>query len=211
MAHDTFLRIKFLLFLFVLGITLGSAQEPERDPLFGNYRLGSAAELVLVHSDFEENDGIHFKSYNYLNLNNPELQNQVQPGESYLEAGATGIAGDKRMDIITGDFDGDDKDDILAAWEGADRSIVLAFPEINRTTFEWLDANATLLSGARLIEDTRWITERWLRLRPGILTTIRLRNSSWRIGRRTAASPFLFLIRRTVECLYNERPFRMCA
>ena len=73
MAHDTFRRIIFSLFLFVLGITLISAQEPERDPLFGNYRLGSAAEIMLMHSDFEADDGIYFKSYNYLNLNNPEL------------------------------------------------------------------------------------------------------------------------------------------
>ena len=167
MAHDTLFSVKFSILTILLMVIYVSAQEPDRDPLFGNYRLGSAAELLLMHSDFEVNDGIHFKSYNYLNLNNPELQNQVQPGESYLESGVTGIAGDKRMDIITGDFDGDDKDDILAAWEGADRSIVLAFPEINRTTFEWINADAMPLSGARLIEDTRWNTERWLRLEAG--------------------------------------------
>ncbi len=100
MAHDTIYSVKISIFTILLMVTWVSAQEPERDPLFGNYRLGSAAEIMLMHSVFEANDGIHFKSYNYLNLNNPELQNQVQPGESSLESGATGIAGDKRSGRI---------------------------------------------------------------------------------------------------------------
>jgi len=130
------------------------SQENEKDPFYGDYRLGDAAEVLLLWHTFGENQ-TYQKIYDYINLNNPDpnVPNQFAPSTRQSMQDNVDTFSFRPLDTIAGDFDGDDAEDVVAAWEGENRSIRLILPEIQRNSLDWSNANAMTVTNATLIED----------------------------------------------------------
>ncbi|MCZ6818540.1 MAG: hypothetical protein O7G31_03525, partial [Calditrichaeota bacterium] len=110
------------------------AQDREQDPLLGNYRLGNSAEIVLLWAEYSNSSSASDQRiYDFLNLNNPDpnVPDQLLPQDLQSETGSNGIYGDRQMDVITGDFNGDSADDLIGVWEGPDQSINMIIPSID--------------------------------------------------------------------------------
>jgi len=154
--------------LMLVNSLLAQSVNTERDPLLGNYVLGNSAEIVMLWSENQNSsDQQSFqKIYDFVNLNNPALMDKLQPATRQRETGATGIAGNRRMDVITGDFNGDSADDVIAVWEGANRAITMIIPQIDKGKLNWSNSNATTIAGAQLI-DSAPQTGRQMRLVSG--------------------------------------------
>ena len=143
------------IFTLLIIQTRATAQESEQDPLLGNYRLGNSAEIVLLwaerSSSSSESDQ---RIYDFLNLNNPDpnVPDQLQPQDLQMETDGNGIDGDRQMDVITGDFNGDSADDLIGVWEGPDQSINMIIPSINKGMLNWSNSNvmAVLLHRERV-------------------------------------------------------------
>ncbi len=161
-----------LLLLAVAGIYSDPrAQQSEQDPLLGNYRLGESAEIMLLWSERSESDHQSFQRvYDFINLNNPDpnVPDELIPGELQVEDGDAGIHGDRQMDVFAGDFNGDAADDIVALWEAPDRTVNMIVPAIDKQAFTWSNSNARTLDGVTLIETPNSTTKRWLRLACGL-------------------------------------------
>ncbi len=163
--------MKYFNCLLAAGLLLASplfAQSADKDPLLGNYVLGNAAEIVMLWSENQNSaDQQSFqKIYDFVNLNNPAVMDRLQPATRQRETGATGIAGNREMDVITGDFNGDSADDLIAVWEGANRSITMIIPQIDKGKLNWANSNATTIAGAQFI-DSAPQTGRQMRLVSG--------------------------------------------
>ncbi len=114
------MKLAPLISIFTLLIiqTRATAQDREQDPLLGNYRLGNSAEIVLLWAERSSGNASDQRIYDFLNLNNPDpnVPDQLLPQDLQSETGDNGITGDRQMDVITGDFNGDSADDLPAAW-----------------------------------------------------------------------------------------------
>jgi len=144
------------------------AQSADQDPLLGNYVLGNSAEFVVLWSENQNSsDQQSFqKIYDFVNLNNPSLLDRLQPATRQSETGVAGITGNRKMDAITGDFNDDSADDLIAIWEGPNRTITMIIPQIDKGRLNWSSANATTIAGAQLI-DSAPQTGRQIRLVSG--------------------------------------------
>jgi hypothetical protein len=133
------------------------AQETEKDPLQGDYRIADAADLLTLWAgDLGTGmNQINHKFHSFLNLNNPDpnVLDQLQPGNKMTETGEFGTNGDRPLDMIVGDFNGDNVDDIVAAWEGPNRTIAMVVPAINKGSLDWSNSNFMTVSGAILLEN----------------------------------------------------------
>jgi len=162
------IRNIFILTLLVLQ-TRVIAQNREQDPLLGNYRLGNAAEIVLLWAERSGGNISDQRIYDFLNLNNPDpnVPDQLTPQDLQSEDGTNGIYGDRQMDVITGDFNGDSADDLIGVWEGPDQSINMIIPGIDKGQLNWTTSNVMTVPGVKLIVDPSFQTQSWLRLAGG--------------------------------------------
>ncbi|MGH7597759.1 MAG: hypothetical protein ACREOI_15525, partial [bacterium] len=163
--------MKRFCYALIAGLMLASrlfAQAADKDPLLGNYVLGNSAEFVMLWSENQNSaDQQSFqKIYDFVNLNNPAMPDNLQPATRQNQAGAAGIAGNRGMDAISGDFNGDSADDLIAVWEGLNRTIAMIIPQIDKGQLNWSSANATTVAGAQLI-DSAPQTGRQMRLVSG--------------------------------------------
>ena len=145
------------IFLFLLFMIMAQNPQDERDPLQGDYRIADAADLLTLWAGSPGTNGnqINHKFHRFVALNdpNPDVLDQLQAGNKMIATGDSGTAGDRTLDMIVGDFNGDNVDDIVSAWEGPDRTINLIIPEINQNTLDWTNANFVTVSGAALVND----------------------------------------------------------
>lgn len=115
-----------LLFAFclfaVLSIKAQTVSNDTVDPFLGNYILGNSAELVF---QFAPDSGAQSRWIYDFNSDSLKLKYKQNYAENYEAAGK------KETAVITGDFNADDKEDIVSAWECANHSIALSIPEIN--------------------------------------------------------------------------------
>ncbi|MEJ2613914.1 MAG: hypothetical protein P8Z35_03060 [Ignavibacteriaceae bacterium] len=125
--------MKTLLYSFALSFilfgNLFSQDETKQDPFQGNYNVGSSSELALFWRN--NNDGYVAKHqiFDYYGAS----------GQYFLDSSARGIySGDLStsqtynygaFDALTGDFNGDNYDNIVAAWEGTGNSINIVIPK----------------------------------------------------------------------------------
>jgi len=159
-------------FTLLLIQAQATAQESEQDPLLGNYRLGNSAEIVLLWAEYSSSSSeSDQRIYDFLNLNNPDpnVPDQLQPQDLQTETGGNGIDGDRQMDVITGDFNGDSADDLIGVWEGPDQSINLIIPGIDKGELNWTNSNVMTVPGVKLMADPGFITKGWVRLAAGHL------------------------------------------
>ncbi|RME26050.1 MAG: hypothetical protein D6800_06970, partial [Candidatus Zixiibacteriota bacterium] len=161
----------FCLFAMLIIQIRATAQDREQDPLLGNYQLGNSAELVLLWAERASGSESDQRIYDFLNLNNPDpnVPDELKPQDLQTEMGDNGIYGDRQMDVITGDFNGDSADDLIGVWEGPDQSINMIIPSIDKGRLNWANSNVRTVPGVKLIADPRFTTKRWLRLAGGHL------------------------------------------
>lgn len=159
------------IFTLLIIQTQAYAQDREQDPLLGNYRLGNSAEIVLLWAERSSGNISDQRIYDFLNLNNPDpnVPDQLTPQDLQTETGDNGIYGDRQMDVITGDFNGDSADDLIGVWEGPDQSINMIIPSIDKGKLNWTNSNVMTVPGVKLIADPSFTTKRWLRLATGHL------------------------------------------
>jgi len=125
--------VGMMVFLFLPASLLG--QISGADPLMGNYDIGNSSEVIMVWPE-TDGDQCNQKIFDFLGSNNIVIPKPLQS-----ETGVNGIGGGMNTAVVSGDFDGDGRDDLIAAWETTDRAIVLSVPEIDDGTLSWTTAN----------------------------------------------------------------------
>lgn len=139
-TQNGILTILIVTFCMLLSLNV-NAQEPgdELDPLMGSYTLGNSAEIILQCAPTSGEHG--WKIYDYQKDPAAIVQkfSDVNTDTTYS------IAGNKAMDITSGDLNGDRYDDIIAAWECANHSIALCIPEMTKGSLSWQNSHITML------------------------------------------------------------------
>jgi Secretion system C-terminal sorting domain/Clostridium epsilon toxin ETX/Bacillus mosquitocidal toxin MTX2 len=127
---------KFIIFLYI-STTLVCAQSQKKDPLQGNYMLGTSAEIALTwHSNKFSDSSVSHKVFNYLSNSGQYFIDSTNK-EKFNEN--LGIGGRNSVSTLSADFDGDALDEIITAWEGSRNNIYLIVSEVNPNTFAWED------------------------------------------------------------------------
>ncbi len=144
------IRIAIILILFFNSCRI-FAQETKQDPFQGQYNLGKSDEITLFwrnnndtqqlvkHQifDYYGNSGQYFLDSSARGFYSGDLGTAVNQGTGLHNA----------FDAITGDFNGDGYDNIIAAWETADNSINIIIPKnIDKSNLSWDDENVLKLA-----------------------------------------------------------------
>ena len=108
--------------IIVLLLTYISLIYAQTDPLSGNYTLGQAAEVVLTWNVNRYQDTVvNHKVFNYLSNSGQYLIDSTNRGTYDNDYS---IDGTREYQTISGDFDGDDLDEIvLQSLEGVRRDL----------------------------------------------------------------------------------------
>jgi hypothetical protein len=127
--------IVFIIIAVMIPVVLNTQNGSyEYDPFRGNYTLGKKGEIVSICS-YMTNDTCKQSIYSY----NAPLQ-ELNSVFSTFESGEKGILGSQEMDIVSGNFNSDIYDDVVAAWEGPDQSVILMIPKIDSITLNWSES-----------------------------------------------------------------------
>ncbi len=125
----------------LLSGNLFSQTQTSQDPFFGHHKLGSSDELSLI---WHSGGNIHLKhqAFRYAGSGGGYYL------DSTISAADTNIAvsGRNRIDAITGDFTGSGLDNLVIAEEGANNSINIIVPDIDKNTLNWTGENILTLS-----------------------------------------------------------------
>lgn len=125
----------FLIFIIVLHNT-GEAQltlPDTTDPFMGNYILEGESELILQYAG--EQSGQKRLIYDYIE-GNYKFSNDFK--EDKNNTNVTNISAKLDMDVTTGDFDGDNIDEIVSAWECSNSdSIFISIPIMKDRNLKW--------------------------------------------------------------------------
>ena len=152
-TQNGIVTILIITFCMLLWLNV-NAQEPgdELDPLMGSYILGNSAEIILQCAPTSGEHG--WKIYDYQKDPAAIVQkfSDVNTDTTYS------IAGNKAMDITSGDLNGDRYDDIIAAWECANHSIALCIPEMTKDSLSWENSHITMLDSVLLGSPIRLFT-----------------------------------------------------
>jgi hypothetical protein len=133
-----------LLFLFCLVLVFyqnihAQSYEDEIDPFLGNYILGNSAELMMlsVNTAWPNGENLCWQTMYDYDYSTKSLNHIT--GYNYSDS--LGIYGTKKMDIASGDFNGDHYDDVVAVWEGNNHSILMSIPDIDAKSLHWSTFN----------------------------------------------------------------------
>lgn len=144
--------------LLLGGLPLAlTAQETasEPDPFAGNYILGNSAELFLLWGTNENDDSSAYQRlYDVDGFGDGTIPNSIVPKSRRRESGNFGAAGNRGMDVATGDLNGDDFDDVVAAWEGPNGTVKLLIPRIRAAVLSWDQATRTTVAPGGGIRQT---------------------------------------------------------
>ncbi len=113
--------------LICLHISLpGYSQLDKTDPFKDNYMLGNSAEIFVIRA---AEDTMEFKIIDAVgNINTGGLAEK----ESRLELGEWApLEYYSPVSIVSGNFNDDKYTDVVAAWQGADSSVILYVPDID--------------------------------------------------------------------------------
>ena len=73
-------------------------------------------------------------SYDYISFGNPAIEDSIQAQGRVDLSDAYPITGTRTVDAVTGDFDRDGVDEVIAVWESTDRSVVAHHPSTGLDT-----------------------------------------------------------------------------
>jgi len=113
------------------------------DPLQGTKDLYQNSEMFFLWDQALPNDDIEVKLQVVDFLNPP---GQFDYNAVQVESGANTNNGSRFMTVAKGDFDGDNFDDIIAAWTYNDQ-VLLCLPDIDKQTLSWSNAPKIMLGG----------------------------------------------------------------
>ncbi len=120
------------LFLFLLP-SLATAQDTPADPLSGQREIVPGNEIAMLWTDFGRNT-VSQKLYDFISFGNPAIEDSLQAQGREDLSDAFSIAGERSLEAIAGDFDNNGMDEVLAVWEGPDRSIIAHHPSVTLDT-----------------------------------------------------------------------------
>jgi len=129
---------KSIYFLLIITSVI-IAQTDKKDPLQGSYTLGNSSEIAIswnVNRDFDST--VTHKIFNYLSNSGQYILDSTNRGDFNQNLG---IGNKKKLQTISGDFDGDGLDEIITAWESSDFSINLVSSKINKNNLSWNDVS----------------------------------------------------------------------
>ena len=137
----------FFIFAFLPSVIISQTQT---DPLHGHYNIGSSDEIAMFwqSSDSGDKDIARHQIFDYYGNSGQYYIDSAARGAYTGDLGASDNGGyHSTFDAITGDFNGDGYDNIVAAWEGQDSSIIIVIPKnIDKKTLSWNDENKLILS-----------------------------------------------------------------
>lgn len=158
--------MKTLYYSFVMSILLWGnlfGQTPQ-DPLQGHYNMGSSDELALFWRNSYDDTLVKHQIFDYYG----------NSGQYFIDSSARGIySGDlgnsndgkyfsNSFDAITGDFNGDGYDNIVAAWETTNNSINIVIPRnIDKKALSWNDQNVLRLTNVLYPNPHNYLTHRF--------------------------------------------------
>jgi hypothetical protein len=131
----------------MLTVFIGSSfAQDQQDPLQGHYNVGSSDEIALFWNNLGST--VKHQIFDYYGNSGQYFLDSFARGTYTGDLGSTtsGSSINQYYDAITGDFNGDGLDNIVAAWITADSSITIVIPKnINKTTLSWSDENVLKL------------------------------------------------------------------
>ena len=138
-----------LFFIAICPIVLAQSSETKQDPLQGHYNMGTSDEIALFWRN--SNDGYVAKHqvFDYYGNSGQYFLDSSASGiySGNLGAGENGYYPGTTFGAITGDFNGDGYDNIIAAWETKDSSINIVVPKnIDKSSLTWNDENSLTLT-----------------------------------------------------------------
>ena len=134
---------------FFLCINLFSQNQTPQDPLQGHYNMGTSDELTLFWRN--SNDG-YVAKHQVLDYFGNSGQYNLDSAARGVYSGNLGTAENgyypgTTFGAISGDFNGDGYDNIIAAWEAKDSSINIVVPKnIDKSSLTWNDENSLTLT-----------------------------------------------------------------
>ncbi|MBN1351190.1 T9SS type A sorting domain-containing protein [candidate division KSB1 bacterium] len=119
--------------IFLLFISAGTLLAQANDPL-ANFDPGLRSDEIVAFTDWKKS-----QVFDYLNV--PGKGDTLYPFPEKLNADSLGNTdpGYLFMDVITGNFIGDTQEEVVAAWEGPNRSVSLVISRIDPNNKEWSD------------------------------------------------------------------------
>jgi len=154
---------------FVFGVFLVFAvgnllAQNKQDPLQGHYNVGGSDEIALFWRNSNEGNIAKHQIFDYYG----------NSGQYFIDSAAHGVySGDLGTSdnghyiatpygTITGDFNSDGYDNIVAAWEASDSSILIVVPKnINKSSLTWNDENALKLTDVLYPNPNSYATHRF--------------------------------------------------
>jgi hypothetical protein len=122
----------------ILGQQISSPTEP--DPFAGNYIIGNSAEVFAVWAlPFGDPAPVQ-KVYDVEGFGLENVPDEILTTARHVSDAAHSSGGRRGMDAAAGDFNGDGFDDLIAAWEGEENSIVIMVPELVSGALDWTNA-----------------------------------------------------------------------
>jgi hypothetical protein len=146
MKFRILISILNILFLYVSNVY---AQEDQKGPL-DNYKFIRKPQDVAVFGYSSSNYSIpaqRLYDFQYF----PGRGDSIVLGPDIARLDTLPMTGHTFTDMVTGNFLGDSRDEVAAAWETGNRSVVLAISNTDRLTNEWHDISVNCSDSLSLI------------------------------------------------------------
>ena len=116
-----------LLFLVITPELILAQTQPSRNPLGGRQQVVPSNEVAFIWTD-NDRSTVSQKLYDFVSFGNPAIEDSLQSQDRQDLDNTFPIEGTRSMDAVSGDFNGDGREEIIAVWESTDRSIVAHHP-----------------------------------------------------------------------------------
>jgi hypothetical protein len=139
-----------LSFLLMLAFFCNANSQNQPDPLQGHYNLGTDDEIVVFSNHIYKDTVVKHNIFSYYGNSGQYFIDSSSSG-TYDGNLSTGYYDDFSADYIetlTGDFNRDGKDNIVAAWVGSNNAINIIVPKVDRNTLTWNDQNSLKINNA---------------------------------------------------------------
>jgi len=160
--------------LLFFGNSPASGQVDPEDPFRGNYLLGENAEIIVLetpNSDFWNSDPR--ATFKFFDSNGDITTGGLTELNSQTVEEPWSIHGeynDRQADLAIGDFDADGLDDVIGTWPGADSTITIYIPVLNRETYSWTNATKMSIQDdgfPKLKQEDEFQLKGWIRMVTG--------------------------------------------
>ncbi len=138
-----------LLISIIIFVTSSFAQSPE-EPFKGHHNIVKSNELALFWNYHASADStVYHQVFSYAGNSGKYIIDSSEKGSYNGDLGTVYNQGyiKPHINVVTGDFYGDSRDDIVAAWNSAGNSLNIVVPQIAKGKFTWSSQNVLKLTG----------------------------------------------------------------